>query len=107
MKHNWGGLLRRKRLLLCIVLSVLLCAPFVVSVEAASMWNMWYGGAEYDVARSVVVTSDGGYAIAASISSWVKAVFSAFLLYGVGFAFFWNANFCQFLNFFGKCLRLF
>lgn len=56
--------MRKKRLLLCSVLYVLLCAPTVVSVEAASMWSGTYGGTDNDYAYSLVEASDGGYAIA-------------------------------------------
>jgi len=47
-----------------MVLSVLLCFSLVVSVDAASMWSQTYGGADDDVAYSLVATSDGGYAMA-------------------------------------------
>jgi hypothetical protein len=56
--------LLRKRFLLITVLSVLLCVSLVFTVEAASMWSQTYGGTDGDYGRSVVETSDGGYAIA-------------------------------------------
>jgi hypothetical protein len=49
-----------------MVLCVLLCSSLVVSVDAASMWSRTYGGAEDNMANSLVATSDGGYAIACS-----------------------------------------
>ena len=55
--------MQRKRLLLCSILSFLLCFSLVVSVNGASMWSQTYGGAGQEMARSLVATSDGGYAI--------------------------------------------
>ena len=70
--------MRRKLFFSAIVISVLLCSSLVVSVDAASMWSRTYGGTELDVARSVVETSDGGYAIA----GWTTS-------FGAGEADFW------------------
>jgi hypothetical protein len=63
-------LLRRKLLLLGIVLFVLLCSCLVASVDASSTWNKTYGGIGNDSARSLVATSDGGYAIAGVTDSF-------------------------------------
>jgi predicted secreted protein len=63
-------LLREKPLLLGMVLFVLLGSSSVISVEAASTWSQTYGGAEHDVAYSLVATSDGGYALAGYTQSF-------------------------------------
>jgi hypothetical protein len=54
------------KLFISIMLSFVLATfPFVGSVGASSeMWSRTYGGGGYESARSVVATSDGGYAIA-------------------------------------------
>ena len=50
---------------------VFLSAVFVVSVDADSlMWIQTYGGTGEDYASALVATSDGGYAIAGSTSSF-------------------------------------
>ena len=60
-----GRLLRNKLFLLSIVFSVVLSCRFVIGVEASSaMWSQTYGGTSNDVAYSLVVTSDGGFAVA-------------------------------------------
>jgi len=38
--------------------------------DGSMMWNQTYGGAEDDIAHSLVVTSDGGFAIAGETSSF-------------------------------------
>lgn len=59
------NLLSSKLFLSVILLFVILSFPFVGSVGASSeMWSQTYGGVGYESARSVVVTADGGYAIA-------------------------------------------
>jgi hypothetical protein len=63
-------LLRRKLLLLGVVIFVLLCFPLVVSVGASSMWSRTYGGTSADRASSLVVASDGGYAMAGYTNSF-------------------------------------
>jgi predicted secreted protein len=63
-------LLRIKLFLSGLVLFGLLFSSSVVSVKAASMWSQTYGGAGDDWAFSLVATSDGGYAIAGSTSSF-------------------------------------
>jgi hypothetical protein len=65
-----GTALRGKFFLLGVVIFVLLCFPLVVSVNAASMWSRTYGGTGTEHAYSLVATSDGGYAIAGSTSSF-------------------------------------
>ena len=59
-------LLRRNRLILSTVLSVLLVFSLIFSAKAeATMWAQTYNRAETsDRAYSVVATSDGGYALA-------------------------------------------
>jgi hypothetical protein len=61
-------LLRKKLCLLSMVLSTLLCLYLVVSVDAASMWSRTYGGSICSD-PSLIVTSDGGYAIAATTNA--------------------------------------
>ncbi len=60
----------RRKLLFGVVLVVLLCSSLVVSVEAASMWSRTYGGTGDDEADSLVVTPDGGYAMAGYTTSF-------------------------------------
>lgn len=67
--YSGEDLLRRKLVLSSTVLCVLL--SLVSSVEASStMWSSTYGGADQEVAQSLVETSDGGYAIAGYIRSF-------------------------------------
>jgi len=56
----------RKLLVSSVFLFVLLCSSLIVSVNAALMWSQTYGGAGSESARSLVATSDGGYALAGS-----------------------------------------
>jgi hypothetical protein len=63
-------LLRRKLFLSGLVLSALLCFSLVSSAKASSNWNKTYGGTGNDSARSLVATSDGGYAIAGTTDSF-------------------------------------
>jgi hypothetical protein len=63
-------LLRRKLFLSGLVLSALLCFSLVSSAKASSNWNKTYGGTGNDSARSLVATSDGGYAIAGATDSF-------------------------------------
>ena len=59
--------MRRNRLLLGTVLSVLLLVyPIISAKAAASMWGQTYDAFYNDVACSLVATSDGGYALAGS-----------------------------------------
>ena len=60
--------MRKKLLLSSTVLFVLL--SLVVSVEASAVWSKKYGDSKVDIARSVIATSDGGYAIAGQKSSF-------------------------------------
>ena len=63
--------LRRKLILSFVAVFVLLSFSFVVVVEADSvMWSQTYGGTDADYGRSVVETSDGGYAIAGCTKSF-------------------------------------
>jgi len=72
-------MLSKKLFLSSIVLFVLLSSPLVVLVEAEPSWVIWsqtYGGADDEIAYSLVETSDGGYAIAGGsfsgvINSWL------------------------------------
>ncbi len=49
----------------CFVLAVLVGCPLINSVGASSaMWSQTYGGADDEIAYSLIETSDGGYAIA-------------------------------------------
>jgi len=60
-------MLSKKLFLSTIVLFVLLSSPLVVLVEAEPSWVIWsqtYGGADDEIAYSLLETSDGGYAIA-------------------------------------------
>jgi len=54
----------RKRLLSSMALFVLLCYSVVPSASAASMWSQTYQEIGLGEVRSLVATSDGGYAIA-------------------------------------------
>jgi len=72
-------MLSKKLFLSSIVLFVLVSLPLIGSVGASSMmWSQTYGGKNMDVGRSLVETSDGGYAIAGHTTS-----------YGVGSHDFW------------------
>ena len=63
--------LSKKLFLSSTVFIVLLSLSFVVLVEAAaSMWLNTYGGAQVDLAQSLVETSDGGYTIAGWTASF-------------------------------------
>ena len=55
----------KKLFLSSVAFFVLVSLPFVGSVGASlELWSRTYGGAEGDVAYSLVVTSDGGFALA-------------------------------------------
>ena len=61
----------KKLFLSSTVLIVLVSLPLISSVGASSvMWSQTYGGEGEDVAYSLVLTSDGGYAIAGTTSSF-------------------------------------
>ena len=63
--------MRRMLFLSVTVLYILLIGSLVVSVEASSpTWTQTYGETGTDIARSLIVTSDGGYAIAGYTSSF-------------------------------------
>ena len=65
----------RKLILSFIAVSVLLSLCSVVVVEASSTgWSRTYGGTYRDEARSLVETSDGGYAIAGHTRSFGAGV---------------------------------
>jgi len=69
----------KKLFLASTILIVLITLPLIGSVGASSeMWSQTYGGKNMDVGRSLVETSDGGYAIAGHTTS-----------YGVGSTDFW------------------
>ena len=63
---------RRVALILMLILcSVLVTLPKIASVEASSMmWSQTYGGPNFDGARAIVQTSDGGYALAGRTRSF-------------------------------------
>ena len=66
--------MRKNRLLLSTVLSVLLFTSLALPVEsAASSWAQKYGGVNHDASYSLVQTDDGGYALAGSTDSAVGA----------------------------------
>ena len=73
--------LRRNRLLLSVILSVLLFASSVASVKAdATTWTQTYGGTDNDSVRSVVETVDGGYALAGHTESFGAGDYDAWLV---------------------------
>ncbi|WNZ29616.1 MAG: hypothetical protein IAX21_01730 [Candidatus Bathyarchaeota archaeon] len=54
-----------KKLFFASVMCILLSFPIISLVDASSvMWSRTYGGADDDIAYSLVETSDGGYALA-------------------------------------------
>jgi hypothetical protein len=61
--------LRSKLFLSGLVLFVLLCFSLFLWVGASSMWSQTYGDAWSDYAYSLIVTPDGGYALAGSTES--------------------------------------
>lgn len=64
-------MLSERLLLASSLLFVLVSFLFVGSVGASSeMWSQTYGGKSMDVGRSLVETSDGGYAIAGETNSF-------------------------------------
>jgi hypothetical protein len=74
-------MLYKKLFLAGILVFVLLSFGFVVSVEASSTtWSQAYGGANGDIAYSLVETSDGGYAIAGSTQSFGDGLSSFWLV---------------------------
>lgn len=63
--------MHRKPILLSTVLVVLLLCTWAVSADSSSsLWTRTYGGERTDQAKSVIQTSDGGYAIAGTSSSY-------------------------------------
>jgi len=61
----------KKLFLASTILFVLITLPLIGSVGASSeMWSQTYGGKNEDVARSLVETSDGGYALAGHTMSF-------------------------------------
>ena len=69
----------KKLFLLSMMLFVLLIFGFVVSIKASlATWSRTYGGESMEVAHCLVVTSDGGYALAGYTWS-----------FGAGIADFW------------------
>jgi hypothetical protein len=69
---------RKMLLLFCTVLFILFIFPLTIPAEATSRWSRTYGGPEYDLAESVIQTSDGGYAVAGATRS-----------FGAGYSDFW------------------
>ena len=60
-----------RKLVLSSAVLLVLTLSLVVSVEADStMWSQTYGGTKHDEAHSLVVTSDGGYALAGNTLSF-------------------------------------
>ena len=63
-------MLSKKLFLSSATFFVLVSLPFISSVGASSvMWTKHYGGADEEVAYSLVVTSDGGYVLAGYTTS--------------------------------------
>lgn len=76
-------LLRDVCFLLSVVLSVLLSFSLAISVEAEASWVIWsqtYGATYSDYAEAMVQTSDGGYALAGSTSSFGAGAFDFWLV---------------------------
>jgi hypothetical protein len=63
-------LFHKKFLFISTVFCVLLFVPLVASVDASSAWWRTYGGRNDDWNCSVVSTSDGGYGLAGTTSSF-------------------------------------
>jgi len=64
-------MLSKKLFPVIMILFILTSFPLINSVEASSeMWSQTYGGNNMDVARSLVETSNGGYAIAGETDSF-------------------------------------
>lgn len=60
----------KKLFLVNMILFLLASLPLICSVGASSeLWNQTYGGDQYDNAYSMVVTSDGGFALASYTTS--------------------------------------
>jgi hypothetical protein len=69
--YSKGERLLPRKLVLSSTVLLVLTLSLVVSVEADSkMWSQTYGGTDADYGRSVVETSDGGYAIAGCTDSF-------------------------------------
>jgi len=62
--------------LVCLAFSAVVCP----SACAASMWSQTYGGTQWDRASSLVVTSDGGYAIVGRTNSFGEGGSDAWLV---------------------------
>jgi hypothetical protein len=63
------------------VLFVLVSLLFIGSVGASSeMWSQTYGGADQEVAHSLVETSDGGYALAGSTGWYFPGIHDFWLV---------------------------
>jgi hypothetical protein len=84
LKHSYTVfrgevVLSRKLILSFIAVFLLSSLSFVISVEASvAIWSRTYGGTDIDWAKSMVMTSDGGFAIAGRTES-----------FGAGSADFW------------------
>ena len=72
---------RKKLFLSSITIFVLLSFPIINSVGASvEMWSQTYGAAFGDYARSLVETSDGGFAIGGHTNSFGAGDFDLWLV---------------------------
>jgi len=72
--------IRAKGLTIAFLVSLAFSAVVCPCACAASMWSQTYGGTQLDRAKSLVVTSDGGYAIAGRTESFGEGDSDAWLV---------------------------
>jgi len=76
---------RKKKIIACFVLAVSSVSLFIlplakVFAESSIIWDKTWGGTEWDRAKSLVVTSDGGYAIVGYTNSFGEGGGDAWLV---------------------------
>ena len=76
-----GSSLMSAYFILVVILVTLFILPLTkVSAQSSAMWDKTYGGTEWDRAKSLVVTSDGGYAIVGRTNSFGEGGGDAWLV---------------------------